>query len=70
MNDMIEITMQTPIEIALGIDENGMTTAKKLFDFLGMAKITILVGLETILLTMNLQKKILIIFHSSLTRKT
>lgn len=38
MNDMIEITMQTPIEIALGIDENGMTTAKKLFDFLGMAK--------------------------------
>lgn len=38
MNDMIETTMQTPIEIALGIDENGMTTAKKLFDFLGMAK--------------------------------
>lgn len=25
---------QTPIEIALGIDENGMTTAKKLYDFL------------------------------------
>lgn len=24
----------TPIEIALGIDENGMTTAKKLYDFL------------------------------------
>lgn len=38
MNDMIETTMQSPIEIALGIDENGMTTAKKLFDFLGMAK--------------------------------
>lgn len=38
MNDMIETTMQTPIEIALGIDENGMTTAKNLFDFLGMAK--------------------------------
>lgn len=38
MNDMIETKMQTPIEIALGIDENGMTTAKKLFDFLGMAK--------------------------------
>lgn len=38
MNDMIENKMQTPIEIALGIDENGMTTAKKLFDFLGMAK--------------------------------
>lgn len=28
---------QTPIEIALGIDENGMTTARKLFDFLGMS---------------------------------
>lgn len=26
--------MQTPIEIALGIDENGMTTAKKLYEFL------------------------------------
>lgn len=25
---------QTPIEIALGIDENGMTTAKKLYEFL------------------------------------
>ena len=27
-----------PIEIALGIDENGMTTAKKLYDFLELAK--------------------------------
>lgn len=26
--------MQTPIEIALGVDENGMTTAKKLYAFL------------------------------------
>ena len=34
MNDMIETTMQTPIEVALGIDENGMTTAKKLYSFL------------------------------------
>ena len=24
----------TPIEIALGIDENGMTTAKRLYDYL------------------------------------
>lgn len=38
MNDMIKNTMQTPIEIALGVDENGMTTVKKLFDFLGMSK--------------------------------
>lgn len=36
MNDMIETKMQTPIEIALGIDENGMTTARKLYEFLGM----------------------------------
>ena len=26
--------MRTPIEIALGVDENGMTTARKLYDFL------------------------------------
>lgn len=37
MNDIVSTTMQTPIEIALGIDENGMTTARKLFDFLGMS---------------------------------
>ena len=36
MNDIIENKMQTPIEIALGIDENGMTTARKLYEFLGM----------------------------------
>lgn len=34
MSDMIETTMQTPIEIALGIDENGMTTARALYNFL------------------------------------
>lgn len=38
MNDVMERTMQTPIEIALGIDENGMTTAKNLYEFLGMDK--------------------------------
>ena len=37
MKQIQSMTMQTPIEIALGIDENGMTTAKKLFDFLGMS---------------------------------
>ena len=37
MNEIISKTMQTPIEIALGIDENGMITARKLFDFLGMS---------------------------------
>lgn len=28
----------TPIEIALGVDENGMTTAKRLYEFLELAK--------------------------------
>ena len=36
MNDLMNKVVQTPIEIALGIDENGMTTAKKLYEFLGM----------------------------------
>lgn len=30
--------MRTPIEIALGVDENGMTTARKLYDFLELRK--------------------------------
>lgn len=34
MNNVQNILQQTPIEIALGIDENGMTTARKLYDFL------------------------------------
>lgn len=34
MNDLETTKMQTPIEIALGIDENGMTTARKLYEFL------------------------------------
>lgn len=34
MNDIKNATFQTPIEIALDIDENGMTTARKLYEFL------------------------------------
>ena len=34
MNEMVENKIQTPIEIALGIDENGMTTARALYNFL------------------------------------
>lgn len=33
-----DTSKQTPIEIALGVDENGMTTAKKLYEFLEMDK--------------------------------
>ena len=34
MNKLEPSKMQTPIEIALGVDENGMTTASKLYSFL------------------------------------
>lgn len=34
MNEVTITNNQTPIEIALGVDENGMTTARKLYDFL------------------------------------
>ena len=34
MNELESAKMQTPIEIALGIDEDGMTTARKLYEFL------------------------------------
>lgn len=34
MNELINQSTQTPIEIALQIDENGMTTSKKLYEFL------------------------------------
>ena len=30
----VDTSHLTPIEIALGIDENGMTTAKRLYEFL------------------------------------
>ena len=33
-----QMDMRTPIEIALGVDENGMTTARKLYDFLELRK--------------------------------
>lgn len=37
MQEVSEVTMQTPIEIALGVDENGMTTARKLYAFLELS---------------------------------
>ena len=36
MNEVTITNNQTPIEIALSVDENGMTTAKKLYEFLEM----------------------------------
>lgn len=38
MNEITKATMQTPIEIALGIDEDGMTTARRLYEFLELGK--------------------------------
>lgn len=35
-NDVVKVTKQTPIEIALGIDEEGYTTARKLYSWLGL----------------------------------
>lgn len=37
MNNLTETSIQTPIEIALGVDENGMTTASKLYEFLQLS---------------------------------
>ena len=36
--EIVATTNYSPIEVALGIDENGMTTARRLFEFLGMRK--------------------------------
>lgn len=36
MNEIQEKANQTPIEIALGIDSDGKTTARKLYEFLEM----------------------------------
>ena len=39
MNNLMKDTAHlTPIEVALGIDEKGMTTAKRLYDYLEMDK--------------------------------
>lgn len=37
-NELMEQVNKTPIEIALGIDEEGMTTARKLYAFLELAQ--------------------------------
>lgn len=38
MEELQASSMKTPIEIALGVDENGMTTARKLYAFLELAQ--------------------------------
>lgn len=36
-NSVADQNYLTPIEMALGVDEQGMTTARKLYEFLGLA---------------------------------
>lgn len=36
MQELVNVTSQTPLEVVLGIDKDGMTTARKLYFFLGM----------------------------------
>lgn len=38
MEELQTSNMKTPIEIALGVDENGMTTARALYEFLELAQ--------------------------------
>jgi len=38
MNQLEKVPDQTPIEIALQVDEKGMTTARKLYEFLELSK--------------------------------
>lgn len=35
MEELVKSDMKTPIEIALGVDENGTTTARTLYEFFG-----------------------------------
>lgn len=41
MNNLETTKMQTPIEIALGVDEDGMTTGKKAVCVLGIGAGTV-----------------------------
>lgn len=36
MQELVNVTSQTPLQVVLGIDKDGMTTARKLYSFLGM----------------------------------
>lgn len=38
MKELVKSDMKTPIEIAIGVDENGTTTARALYEFLELAQ--------------------------------
>lgn len=64
----IDTSTQTPIEIALQIDENGMTTASNLYSFLQLEPKNFQDGVRETLKTINLLLRMKIIFRSSLRK--
>lgn len=63
-NNQVDSSTQTPIEIALKIDENGMTTASQLYSFLELHPAHFSDWCRRILKTINLLQKILITSRS------
>ena len=57
-----DMNYKTPIEVELGIDDKGMTTARKLYQFQNLRHRITQGGLSQTLLTMNLPQKMKIIF--------
>lgn len=57
MNELMEQVNKTPIEIALDIDEDGMTTARKLYTFLELAQGQFSRWVKQTLLIMNMPRK-------------
>lgn len=62
MNEPVQSNMRTPIEIALDIDGEGMTTARKLYEFLELAPQNYARWLKANILDKNLLLKMRIIF--------
>ena len=68
MGELQVVDIRTPIEIALDIDSEGMTTARKLYEFLELDSRNYSSGARETSLKMNLRKKMLIIGCSSLRK--
>ena len=61
MEEIMNVTNQTPIEIALQIDEDGFTTAKKLYEWLELSRNIIQIGARRTSWKTSLQRKMKII---------
>lgn len=55
MQELVNVMNQTPIEIALGIDKDGMTTARNFMNSLDLHKDNFQDGVKEILQKMILQ---------------